>query len=182
MRCREKTCCTYYAVYLTGDEIVRVARTLDAPPWAFTIAVPSTAPADDAFALDGSALRYRAALTKLPDGGARERCIFLLRLEDGTARCGLGESRPAPCRSFPAELHEGALRVSAAGCTCHDWSLEDIDAENDRALLQAEARARSEYGRLVANWNAYVEATAGGERFAYADFCRFLLDQYAGAR
>jgi len=180
LRCREKTCCTYYAVYLTGDEIVRVARTLDAPPWAFTIAVPSEA-SPDAFALDHSALRYRAALTKLPDGTDRERCIFLLRLSDGTARCGLGDSRPTPCRTFPVELHDGAVRVSAEGCTCRTWSLEDIDAEADRALLQDDACARDVYAGFVGNWNAYVAATEI-ESFSYPDFCRFLLDQYGGAR
>ncbi|MGA2393728.1 MAG: hypothetical protein ABSH03_10305 [Candidatus Lustribacter sp.] len=169
-------------MYLTGGEIVRVARMLDTPPWTFTIAVPAADPADDAFALDRSTLRYRAALTKLPDGDARERCIFLLRLADGTARCGLGESRPAPCRSFPTELHDGALRVSAAGCTCRTWSLDDIDPEGDRALLLDEARARADYAGLVRNWNAHVTAAAGSERFAYADFCRFLLDQYSRVR
>jgi Fe-S-cluster containining protein len=182
LRCREKHCCTFYAVYLTGDEIVRVARTLDTPPWTFTIAVPTADAADDAFALDHSTLRYRAALTKLPDGAERERCIFLLRLSDGTARCGLGESRPAPCRSFPSELHEGELRVSAAGCTCRDWSLDDIDVESDRALLLAESHARAEYAGLVRNWNAHVAAATVSEPFAYQDFCRFLLDQYALAR
>jgi len=167
-------------VYLTGDEIVRVARTLDAPPWTFTIAVPTADERDDAFALDRSARRYRAALTKLPEEGAPERCIFLLRLSDGTARCGLGEARPAPCRSFPVELHEGALRVSADGCTCHRWSLDDVDPEADRALLLAESGARTVYARLVANWNAHVAGAAGPEEtYDYADFCRFLLDQYA---
>jgi Fe-S-cluster containining protein len=180
LRCREKTCCTYYAVYLTGDEIVRVARTLDAPPWSFTMAVPAV-PAVDAFALDHTAQRYRAALTKLPADDAGERCIFLLRLSEGTARCGLGESRPAPCRTFPVELHEGALRVSAEGCTCRAWSLDDVDPEAERASLLAESRARDEYAGFVRNWNAYV-AAAGTERFAYPDFCRFLLDQYAAAR
>lgn len=180
MRCREKTCCTYYAVYLTGDEIVRVARTLDAPPWTFSMAVPAEA-VPDAFALDHSALRYRAALTKLPDGDGRERCIFLFRLSEGTARCGLGESRPTPCRTFPVELHEDALRVSAEGCTCRTWSLDDIDPEADRALLQIESRAREAYAGTVRNWNAYV-AAAETESFAYPDFCRFLLDQYTAAR
>jgi Fe-S-cluster containining protein len=144
------------------------------------MAVPADS-ADDAFALDHSALRYRAALTKLPDVAERERCIFLLRLADGPARCGLGESRPIPCRTFPVELHEGDLRVSAAGCTCRTWSLDDIDPEGDRALLQTESRARVEYAGFVRNWNAYVDA-AGTEQFSYPDFCRFLLDQYAAPR
>jgi hypothetical protein len=180
LRCREKTCCTYYAVYLTGDEIVRIARTLDAPPWTFTMAVPAEA-AGDAFALDHSALRYRAALTKLPPDAAGERCIFLLRLSEGTARCGLGASRPMPCLTFPVELHEDTLRISADGCTCRTWSLADVDAESDRALLLAESRSRDEYAGFVRNWNAYVDA-AGTESFTYPDFCRFLLDQYAVAR
>lgn len=166
-------------MYLTGDEIARVARTLDAPPWTFTIAVPSPDPADDAFVLDRSAQRYRAALTKLPDGAERERCIFLLRLSDGTARCGLGEARPTPCRSFPVELHDGGLRVSAAGCTCRTWSLDDVDAKAERALLVADSQARTAYAGVVHDWNAYVAATAGDDRFTYPDFCRFLLDRYA---
>jgi Fe-S-cluster containining protein len=180
LRCREKTCCTHYAVYLAGDEIVRVARTLDAPPWTFTMAVPSE-PADDAFALDHTDLRYRAALTKLPPDAAGERCIFLLRLSEGTARCGLGESRPMPCRTFPVEMHEDTLRISAEGCTCRTWSLNDVDPEADRALLLAESRSRTGYAGFVRSWNAYVGA-AGTELFTYQDFCRFLLDQYAAVR
>jgi hypothetical protein len=161
LRCREKTCCTSRTVYPTGDEIVRIARTLDAPPWTFTMAVPARA-ADDAFALDTSELRYRAALTKLPAHIAGEHCIFLLRLSEGTPRCGLGEGRPAPCHTLPA-----------AGCTCRDRPANDAGVD--------ESRSREEYAGVVRTWNAYVEG-AGIERFAFEDFCRFLLDRYAVAR
>jgi Fe-S-cluster containining protein len=143
-------------VYLSGDEIVRIARTLDTPPWTFTTALPAL-PGDDAFALDDTADRYRAALTKLPAGRAGESCIFLLRLSEGTARCGLGESRPAPCRAYPAE-----------GCTCSARSTENAVPET----------GRDEYARIVRTWNAYVNG-AGIKRFSFTDFCRFLLDQYA---
>jgi Fe-S-cluster containining protein len=152
-------------VYPTGDEIVRIARTLDAPPWTFTTAVPAE-PAGDAFALDRTALRYRAALSKLPADAAGERCIFLVRLSEGTARCGLGESRPRPCHTLPT-----------TGCTCGAWSPGDVDS----ASLAAESRSRSEYASFVTAWNAYVGA-AGAELFAYPDFCRFLLERYAAAR
>jgi hypothetical protein len=74
------------------------------------------------------------------------------------------------------------LRVSAAGCTCRRWSLDDIDLESDRASLLAESLARAEYAGFVRNWNAYVAAVAEAERFSYPDFCRFLLDQYATVR
>lgn len=148
-------------MYLTGGEIVRIARTLDAPPWTFTMAVPGQA-GDDAFALDTTELRYRAALTKLPARIAGEHCIFLLRLSDGTARCGLGEGRPAPCHTLPA-----------GGCTSRELPAHDAFIE--------ESRSRDEYAAFVRTWNAYVDG-AGIERFVFADFCRFLLDRYAAAR
>jgi len=160
LRCREKTCCTSRTVYLTGDEIVRIARTLDAPPWTFTTAVPVPA-ADDAFALDTTEVRYRAALTKLPARIAAEHCIFLLRLSEGTPRCGLGESRPTPCHALPT-----------GGCTCREWPAN---------AAVPETQSRDEYAGFVRTWNAYVDG-AGIESFVFEDFCRFLLDRYAAAR
>lgn len=159
---------------------MRIARTLDAPPWTFTTAVPAEA-AGDAFALDAGALRYRAALTRSCADAAADACIFLLRLSEGTARCGLGASRPAPCRTFSVELHSGALRISAEGCTCEAWPSKVIDPEADRALLLAGSRSRDQYVGFVRTWNAYV-TTAEPERFTFPDFCRFLLDQYAAIR
>ena len=179
LRCREKTCCSYGAVYLTGDDLVRLARTLDAPPWTFTVALATAMPADDAFALDATSTRYRVALARLPEQESRERCIFLLRVGDGSARCGLGDARPMPCHTFSTELDDATVRVSAAGCTCHEWSLDDVDLEAERALLLAEREAGRNYALLVAGWNAFVTARPLAEPYAYADFCRFILTQYA---
>jgi hypothetical protein len=152
---------------------------LDAPPWTFTVALETAKPADDAFALDASSMRYRAALARLPEQGSRERCIFLLRLSDGSARCSLGDARPMPCHTFSTELHDATVRVSAAGCTCHAWSLDDVDVDAERALLLVECEAGRNYALLVAGWNAYVAARPLAEPYTYADFCRFILTQYA---
>jgi Fe-S-cluster containining protein len=158
---------------------VRLARTVDAPPWTFTVALATEAPADDAFALDATSTRYRAALARLPEQDSRERCIFLLRLDGGPARCGLGDGRPMPCHTFASELHDDALRVSAAGCTCHAWSLEDVDVDAERALLLVEREAGRNYALLVAGWNAFVASRPLTDSYAYADFCRFIMAQYA---
>jgi hypothetical protein len=158
---------------------VRLAQTLDAPPWTFTVALATATPADDAFALDATSTRYRAALARIPEQEPRERCIFLLHVADGSARCSLGDARPMPCHTFASELRDDTLRVSAAGCTCHEWSLDDIDADAERALLLVEREAGRNYAMLVAGWNAYVAARPLPEPYAYADFCRFILTQYA---
>jgi Fe-S-cluster containining protein len=158
---------------------VRLARTLDAPPWTFTVALATATPADDAFALDATSTRYRAALARLPEQGSRERCIFLLRVSDNSARCGLGDARPMPCHTFPSELHDDTVRVSAAGCTCRAWSLDDLDVDAERALLLVEREAGRNYGLLVAGWNAFVASRPLAEPYAYADFCRFIMAQYA---
>jgi Fe-S-cluster containining protein len=178
LRCREKTCCSYGAVFLTGDDLVRLARTIDAPPWTFTVAVATETPAGDAFALDATATRYRAALARLPEQASRERCIFLLRLDGGAARCGLGDARPMPCHTFASELHDDTVRVSAAGCTCRIWSLDDVDVEAERALLLVERDAARNYALLVAGWNAFVATRPPTDPYAYADFCRFIMAQY----
>ena len=158
---------------------MRLAQTLDAPPWTFTVAVATAMPADDAFALDATPARYRAALALLPEQGQRESCIFLLHVSDGTARCSLGDARPMPCHTFSTELHDATVRVSDAGCTCHEWSLDDVDIDAERALLHVEREAGRNYALLVAGWNAYVAARPLAEPYAYADFCRFILTQYA---
>jgi hypothetical protein len=158
---------------------VRLARTLDAPPWTFTVALAAATPGDDAFALDATSTRYRAALARIPEQEPRRRCIFLLRVSDGSARCGLGDARPIPCHAFPSELHDDTLRVSAAGCTCQAWSLDDVDAGADRALLVLERDAGRNYALLVAGWNAFVASRPLDEPYSYADFCRFIMAQYA---
>jgi Fe-S-cluster containining protein len=94
LRCGEKTCCTVRTVEIDVGDAARIARLLDVPLHTF------------------ATQRERITLAKRPDGaGGGERCIFLLRLGDGTPRCGLGESRPAPCRTFPHD-----------GCTCGEYA------------------------------------------------------------
>jgi Fe-S-cluster containining protein len=178
LRCAQKTCCAYYVVYVTGDDVVRIARTLAVPAWTFTAAMPNEEARPDAFALDHSGSRHRLALVRTrlqPD--TRPFCTFLVRATDGAARCGLGEGRPAPCRSFPANEIDGAIRFENAGCTC-DWSGVTADESADRALLSAEGQAREKYGQIVAAWNDYVGRFADPFELTHRDFCRYLMDAY----
>lgn len=94
--CREKRCCSYYSVILTGHDMVRIARRLDLPPSVFTRFAEAPPDASDAFRLDDSGRAYQMILAKQPqspDGLAA--CTFLSRLPGGHAICGLGVERPA---------------------------------------------------------------------------------------
>jgi len=178
LRCPEKTCCSYYTVFVTGDDLTRIARTLAVAPWTFTAALPCRPEEFGAFALDKSEKRFRAALVRLRfEEHEKPICTFLVRAPDGAARCGLGEGRPATCRSFPAQLVDNRIQFETSGCTC-DWSQVPPSAA-DAELLRAEERTRGSYTSVVATWNEYVASVAAAAEFTYQDFCRYLLDAYS---
>lgn len=177
LRCPNKTCCSHYLVYLTGDDVARIARTLAVPAWSFTVALPSEPEAIGAFALDASPARHRLALvrTRLAPEDA-PYCTFLVRASDGAARCGLGVGRPAPCRSFPAQMVDESIVFESSGCTC-DWSHVRPD-DADIELLRAEESARNVYASVIATWDDYVSRLAPETTLTHRDFCRYLMDAY----
>jgi hypothetical protein len=179
LTCAEKRCCHATVVYPTGADIYRIATTLAVPPWHFTVASPADVSDDNAFALDKSGARYRAALAKAPGSHPEPRpCTFLIRAADDAARCGLGDLRPGPCKSFPSSLVDGEVRLAHGVCSCREWSLADVDQRIEKELLLQELRDRRAYADVVASWNAFV-ASDECEQFEYADFCRYMLDAYA---
>lgn len=180
LACPTKTCCSYYVVYPTGLDVWRIARELQVAPWSFTKAVPAETAAPDTFALDDSGRYFRLALSKSHRRGAGlSPCVFLLRLNDGTARCSLGELRPAACHSFPTLMLDNQVHVrNDGGCTCRQWSMADIDVNRERRLLDEEQEQRATYCRVIANWNAFAVGHSADSPLDYRDFCRFLLDIY----
>ena len=163
---------------MTGDDLARIARTLAVPPWTFTAALPCGSEELGAFALDKSEQRFRAALVRLRlHEEDKPFCTFLVRTPDGAARCGLGEGRPATCRTFPAQLVDGEIQFETSGCTC-DWSNAAGDP-GDQDALRAQERARERYATVVASWNDYVAHMIEPGTITYEDFCRYLLDTYS---
>jgi Fe-S-cluster containining protein len=182
LSCKPKTCCTVYTVFPTGQDLWRIATTLQVPPWSFSEAQTTEPTAPDAFQLDRSETRYRAVLRKGVPAMARTgspACVFLIYPHRGVARCALGDGRPLPCRSFPAVMTDGLVHpLNDGGCACRTWTLADLDVEGDAALLLEAARHREVYANVVANWNAYVAQVAEDQVLSYQDFCRYVLDTY----
>jgi len=176
--CREKTCCYTTKVIVSGKDLWRIANTLDAAPWEFTVYVEAEEFASDAFRLVADGPLFQVALAKRGKVGAKGApCFFLWRLADGHAQCGLGSLRPLVCRSYPAALSDGMLVAWAPACTCRRWSVLDLDEPEDRRLVEQTLSEAEEYSAIVAAWNDELSEWPTGRD--YHDFCRYVLDAYA---
>jgi len=177
LACRQKTCCHGARVIVTGRDVWRIATALEAAPWDFTRYAPAEAGAADAFRLEPEGPGYQVVLAKRGRvTGRGAPCIFLWKLGDGHAQCGLGATRPLVCQAYPAAMADGLLCAEGSGCTCRRWSVLDLDRDQDAALLAAAQRELDEYSEIVAAWNAGL--AAAGPRM-YRDFCRHLMAAYS---
>ncbi len=164
---------------ITGSDATAIARRLGVEPWSFTVALPAPSDADDGFRLSPGGGLFRLALARTRfEGDPAEGCTFLLRLHDGSLRCGLGEGRPRICRSFPRLDGNDPGDPIAAGCSCA-WSGVDLGDGQGNAELAALEVDRSRYAGVVARWNAYVAELSPGTLLSVRDFGRYLLDAFA---
>lgn len=179
LSCKKKTCCSRSIVVPSGRDVWRIARALETPPWSFARYFLSPTPRPDGFYLDQSGRQFRLMLDKRVSRAAVPPCIFLMRTRGGHHRCGLGELRPAVCRTFASDLIDGVLCVHAeAGCTCRQWSLADVDVVEETARVEAREAEAAEYTEIVARWNAQVLAESTDEGHDFQEYCRFLLAAY----
>ena len=120
--CREKSCCHNTRVVITGKDVCRICRTMELQPWDFTLYSEAPQGAVDAFRLEPGGPVYQVILAKrgpLGPGGAP--CIFLWKLADGHAQCGLGQLRPMVCQTYPALLIDDMLCVESSACSIVAW-------------------------------------------------------------
>lgn len=179
LACAAKSCC-HANVVPTGRDVWRIARALDAPPWSFLLYFEAREACDDGFALDASDRRYRLVLRKQEGVEAKPPpCVYLTATRHGEHRCGLGELRPAVCRSFPAELVGGVLcMTNDHGCTCRTWTMVDTDVSEARAAVLRRDAERAEYAGVVARWNARVALLPPGAELDFFAYCDYLIDAY----
>ncbi len=88
LACKPKTCCYEAFVLVSGRDVGRIARALDASPSSFLVYFDSPEPDPDAFMLDGSGRLFQMALSKQP---SKRRvtlppCVFLVTTPHGGRR------------------------------------------------------------------------------------------------
>jgi Fe-S-cluster containining protein len=172
--CREKTCCRATRVVLTCRDVARLAGALDLLPSTFAVALPVDE-GEEGLVFEPGGRPHQLALRKNGAiGPAGAPCVFLVETNDEHALCGVEAVQPAVCRSHPAIVVDGAVRIAGGFCTCHRWTLLDLDeAERDLARL-AEAELQEHRG-VVRQWNVHV--AAGGVRRSPDDLLRWYLEQ-----
>lgn len=179
LSCATKRCCSTRVVLPAGRDIWRIATRLEAPPESFLRPVPAQPDCDDGFLLAPRGPPMHAALARTVSKGRAAACVFLLHLGDRATRCGLDALRPLPCQSFPATGSGEIIRVDGAPCDCRAWTLADLDRGHVLALLRQETHERQHYRGVIRAWNTRVGAAPSDARFAFGDFCRYVIDTYA---
>lgn len=179
LSCREKVCCSYYTVSLTGRDVWRIVKAMHLGPADFLRYYETPEPGPGRFLLSPRGSYGVLVLSKreLPPA-LPSSCVFLLRTNSGHAVCGLGNLRPGQCRSYPTALRNGEVVLIPTGEGCvRSWSPEEFEFGRERGtLLDLEAEAR-EYHGIVDRWNHRVCET-GLDR-SFDDFMAYLLNQYS---
>jgi Fe-S-cluster containining protein len=177
LACRDKTCCLNSRVIITGLDMWRISQALELAPWDFTMYTHAVEGAPDAFQLAADGPSFQVILGKRGEVGTHGApCIFLWQLADGHAQCGLGALRPLICQSYPAVLIDDLLRVDGSHCTCRRWSLADLDAAHELALIGQLLEETAAYGEIVTAWNRALQRDV---EQTFRDFCSHVLEACA---
>jgi Fe-S-cluster containining protein len=181
LSCREKTCCSYYVVAVTGPDVWRIMRALQLSPADFLRYWETAEEAPGRFLLrpEGPYCELVLAKRSLPEP-LPSPCVFLLRTSDGHGVCGLGDLRPGQCQAYPVYLEGDRVRLvhDAQGCV-RTWSYADVHLTQERSRLGGLAVEQEAHNAVVAEWNRRVRE-AQRER-GFGEFCAYLANRHAAA-
>jgi Fe-S-cluster containining protein len=177
LACRDKTCCSYYTVTVTGGDLVRIAQSMQLSAEDFVTACRVADEGSGTFVLDPQGSRYALTLAKrpFPDPSAAP-CVFLLHTNDRHGLCGLGDLRPAQCRVFPSYLADEFVSLvhEPPGCV-RTWSYGDVDLEEERRRIVQTRAEEAEHCAAVEEWNHRIRSDGGAHSFE--EFCTFIVNR-----
>jgi Fe-S-cluster containining protein len=181
LACSQKTCCSYYVVHLTGRDVRRIAQALQLFPADFVRYYEPQKGGEELFRLSPEGPRYALMLAKreLPEAlGAP--CVFLVRTNDGQARCGLHDLRPLQCQVYPVFVEGDTVMLinDVPGCA-RAWSYGDIDLDAEQARCDRLKAFEAEHMEMVREWNRRI--LEEGVTRCFEDFCTYLLN-HCGAQ
>lgn len=155
----EGRCCRQYLVPLTCLDVHALSRALALDPERFAELVPDDDP--DGIRFEPVGQTFSIALAR-PDAAAeRPPCVFLMELPGGAARCGVYADRPLACRAFPMTAAAGGVAV-LPGIPCPAGSWERAALDGWSPTLRRAAEEAEAHRRIVAAWNARVDAGTAG--------------------
>jgi Fe-S-cluster containining protein len=149
---------------LSGHDIASIANATGLPPHRFVILFR-----DDEIAFEppgGAGLRLIAdgptmsmALEQYYGSPTKPRCVFLMELADGQARCAVYAHRPAVCASFPFDVTDGVTSIRTDTlCGSDDYQIAGHDLQSRGVNVARAAFEWRLYRIIVAHWNQRVDS------------------------
>lgn len=177
LACREKRCCHYYRVSLTGADVWRIARHLQLPWYDYIVYQAMEEREARYFLLQSDGVYYDMWLHHTEYAQEGTPCVFLVSTNDHHAVCGLGSLRPTQCASYPVYEANDVISLinDTEGCV-RAWSYGDIDQRERQQVHRMNDELRV-YEALVADWNQRI--TSRQLRFGFDEFYAYLMNEYA---
>lgn len=178
------SCCRSCIVNVCGYDVWRLAASQRLRPEQFVVLFPHEEPACDSFLLSVDLPAFGLALDKRGRGRqgqfrANSPCIFLVRLQDGSERCGMYADRPLACQAYPMSIWDGEVyQRSDVLCPAGAWRLDGEHQTAWRATFQRLRMHFDVYAEVVARWNARVTDAGSGVRFGPQEYFSYLMNVY----
>jgi Fe-S-cluster containining protein len=156
-------CCSAYVVPMSGFDVWRMVRGLQLP-WHAIVEARADRAVWEAFRVDGREERLGFFLRHHD-----QRCVFLMTLPGGQARCGAHSSRPLACRIYPytrtENNHLGIEMISHALCPPAQRTHFVENQLQARPYINDELAERPLYAFAVSRWND--EGRGSADEFAH---------------
>ncbi len=172
-------CCRELAVPVCGFDVVRLARAEQLPIDNFaTLATEAESSRGSVHLHSGDETFYLKLQRRYArDGGPA--CVFLMELE-GDYRCGVYGHRPQVCRTYPMQLHHGAVRVRPdAICGADAWNVAGLDLPGWRQAVTLFELEWTVYDIVLRRFNDMARERGPDDPLTEADFFAWLSDAYA---
>ncbi len=175
----EGRCCTYYIVPITGYDLWRIVQAQRLAPSSFTTRLPEDYPTATGYILRPSGPTYSLALRHHEGRRNDIPCVFLMQLREGVQRCGIYDSRPSACRTYPMRLNE--QRIAPRDdmlCPPDSWNIPALDRSIWRERVERQEWEWDLYGRVVKAWNEAVQRHPPTAGFVVTQYTEYLLNAY----
>ncbi len=172
-------CCTSYIVNLCGYDVWLLSTRQRLAPEQFVVAIERDPPGPEGFHLEPGGPAFALMLDKQGRLHPKQPCVFLLRLADGSQRCGVYAHRPLVCQTYPMSQWSGVVFQRAeALCPPGSWPVSSIQHPSWRDALQRMRAHYDVYYEVVARWNAHVTDAGQGAWFPLHDYLSYLMNVY----
>jgi Fe-S-cluster containining protein len=149
---------------LSGHDIASIANATGLPPSRFVILfrddeIVFEPPGGVGVRLVAGGPTMSMALEQYYGSSNKPRCVFLMELSDGQARCAVYSHRPAVCASFPFDVTDGVVSIrNDTLCGRNNFQIANEDLRSRGLDVVRAAFEWRLYRIVVAHWNEYVES------------------------